>query len=805
MAGKGILRIKVLGDDSGLSDTLGHVGGILAKLGIAAMAFEGIKKVGSFLADATKAAQTAQDSFVGLFTVMNNQGQGSAALETSMQAYTDKARVATGVTLDELMPGLTRLQVATKNTTQTQRLMNDALDVAAARHMDLTAVSTALARAQQGTTTSLQRLGIAVKDAAGKALPFKDILANIEKTYKGAAEAIGNVDPWKRLGAVWEVMKEQIGGSLLPYVQAFGDYLLSHMPQIQAAANTAIGAIGVAIDILTGKLALNKDSLTNVRDALTELKVPPDFIAAILTVASVFEHVGAAIGVVAYEFSVLGGDVDVVHRLLNDLSDSMQSKFSPTLRNDIMVPLNIVGDIFVAVGRGVAIFAYLVYSAFEHVGQGIAKFAYTVSCIPGQIQRFFVGLPAIIKAPFELSYIAMKTEIKLIIAMVTSDFGAIPGIIGKALSGCVSAVSGVLDSIGNLIENAAGWLGAKAQKVASAIERPFKWLYDHLVGHSIIPDMVNAIVDWFGVMDDETKKKVTSMVQGISDRMGKMADLVTQGYEQMRTKALAVLDKERAGVETHYSKLLDDARDFVDKQKAIIDRDTSDKTKALQDQIDAIDKAEQDRQDAAERADIMAKKLEANKATDPAEAARLAAEAKDMQARYDEEMRVRGLTAQKDALRDQMDVVRNDADQQKTALDDNLKAQEDKFSAAKDADLAALDIRTAAVNAYFDNMTSAGNVAYKALQALSDQYTGDSTKALDQMFLDWKKNLDDIAKETARVGSVLGSGSSAGVAATGQVPTGSAVSNNQKTITIYVTGNDGAAAGKQIAAALAGA
>ncbi len=43
------------------------------------------------------------------------------------------------------------------------------------------------------------------------------------------------------------------------------------------------------------------------------------------------------------------------------------------------------------------------------------------------------------------------------------------------------------------------------------IVQPFQRLYDVLVGHSIIPDLVKAIVGWFTSLWDTTKKIFTDL------------------------------------------------------------------------------------------------------------------------------------------------------------------------------------------------------------------------------------------------------------------------------------------------------
>jgi hypothetical protein len=217
---RGVLTVKAVGDFSDLQKKMANTGTDMASFGKKLIAgfigFEAIKKVAGFLVECGKAAQEDADRFAALTQVMKNQGQATGPLIDSMKDYIDNARLATGVSEDALVPALARLQAATKDVTRTQDLANVAMDIAAARGLDVTAVATALGKAQLGTVTGLQRMGVAVKDASGKTMEFDEILRGLKSTYGGTAKAIGDLNPWKRLAQAWDILKEKIGEAILP-------------------------------------------------------------------------------------------------------------------------------------------------------------------------------------------------------------------------------------------------------------------------------------------------------------------------------------------------------------------------------------------------------------------------------------------------------------------------------------------------------------------------------------------------------------------------------------------------------------
>lgn len=72
------------------------------------------------------------------------------------------------------------------------------------------------------------------------------------------------------------------------------------------------------------------------------------------------------------------------------------------------------------------------------------------------------------------------------------------------------AFSGALTTIERFVDDAQNWLGTKFKErildpldsMIKSIARPWEWLYDHLVGNSVIPDMMNEIKFNFGRLDE---------------------------------------------------------------------------------------------------------------------------------------------------------------------------------------------------------------------------------------------------------------------------------------------------------------
>ncbi len=155
--------------------SFGNIGGSIKKLALAAGGLFALKQGIDFISGAVSDAQEEATKIASLSTVMANTGATDAQTE-AMLKFVDATTLASGVADDQMYPSLAKLQVATKDAAKSQDLLLVAMDVAAGREKDLGAVSEALAKAQNGNVTGLGRMGVAVKDAAGKVLPFDKIL-----------------------------------------------------------------------------------------------------------------------------------------------------------------------------------------------------------------------------------------------------------------------------------------------------------------------------------------------------------------------------------------------------------------------------------------------------------------------------------------------------------------------------------------------------------------------------------------------------------------------------------------------------
>jgi hypothetical protein len=215
----------------------------VAKVGAVAFAALGAASV-KFGADAVTAAAADQKAQLKLAqTLRNVTGATDAAIAATEQFITEQ-QFATGVSDNELRPALENLTRATGDVAKAQQLLKLGLDVSAGSGRDLEAISLALARAQGGQFTGLQRLGIIIPENIKKSKDFGKVQEYLNDLFGGqAAVAAGTYEGKlkilrERLGEV----QESLGGALIPVLTGFADKILSDvMPSIEVFINSLIG------------------------------------------------------------------------------------------------------------------------------------------------------------------------------------------------------------------------------------------------------------------------------------------------------------------------------------------------------------------------------------------------------------------------------------------------------------------------------------------------------------------------------------------------------------------------------------
>jgi phage-related protein len=123
-----------------------------------------------------------------------------------------------------------------------------ALDVSAGSGKSLEAVTQALAKAQEGNTASLVRLGIGLSAAQLKTMSMDDVTNSLAETFAGAADTAANTFEGKmtRLGLAFEDVRDTVGGFVLDAITPMVENIVTKvMPALSSFAESLGGKEGL--------------------------------------------------------------------------------------------------------------------------------------------------------------------------------------------------------------------------------------------------------------------------------------------------------------------------------------------------------------------------------------------------------------------------------------------------------------------------------------------------------------------------------------------------------------------------------
>jgi len=143
----------------------------------------------------------------------------------SAESYIQRLQSEFGVVDDLLRPAYQTLAIATRDTAETQKLLNLALDISSATSKDLGSVTSALSKAYLGSNTALSKLGVGISKADLKTKSFEEVTSQLAKTFKGAAaeSAATFAGSIAKLGVASENVKEIIGKGIIDALMILGE------------------------------------------------------------------------------------------------------------------------------------------------------------------------------------------------------------------------------------------------------------------------------------------------------------------------------------------------------------------------------------------------------------------------------------------------------------------------------------------------------------------------------------------------------------------------------------------------------
>ena len=236
----------------GFSDRIGKFGKVAAAA-FAAATVAAAAYAGKLLVDGVQSAIADEAAQIKLATSLQNVTGATDAQIAAVEEQITKTSLLTGLTDDQLRPSLDRLVRATKNVGEAQRLQAVAIDVAAGSGKSLEAVTNAMARAAEGNTTALGKLGIGLSSAELKTMSMEEITKSLAATFEGQASKQADTFQGKmaRLTVAFDEAKETVGSYVLdaitPLISSFVDKGIPAIQNFAAGLSETLGPAFSAI------------------------------------------------------------------------------------------------------------------------------------------------------------------------------------------------------------------------------------------------------------------------------------------------------------------------------------------------------------------------------------------------------------------------------------------------------------------------------------------------------------------------------------------------------------------------------
>ena len=370
MAGTRSLTLKLLADVDnftknlkgadnevkGFGDKVGAFGK-KAGLAFAAAGAAAAAYAGKLLVDGVKAAIEDEAAQAKLATTLGNVTGATDKQIAAVEAQILKTSLLTGVTDDELRPSFERFVRATGDSDAALKLQTTALDVAAGSGKSLEAVTNAMAKAAEGNTASLVKLGIGLTAAELKTMSMDEITLALAETFGGQAAEKADTFQGKmeRLNVAFSEGKETVGAFVLdaitPMVSGFVDNVI---PAVQKLAEELGPKLTPVFTTLTEYI---RDyvipTLQNIWKFITEFVIPAisKFLTPIINgLRSAFEKVTTKIAENEEKLKPLLEVFKAVAKFVRDV-------YAPVIGNILGTAFDVLGT---AVGVVIDIFATLV-------------------------------------------------------------------------------------------------------------------------------------------------------------------------------------------------------------------------------------------------------------------------------------------------------------------------------------------------------------------------------------------------------------------------------------------------------------
>jgi hypothetical protein len=234
------------------------------------------------ISSSIKAAGDAEKAHVQLVAALRAQGTAVPSVITAFQGYATALQKTT-IYQDDAVESAAALLVTIGNVMprDMEKALKATTNLASGLGIDLDSAARTVAKAAEGNTTALRKVGVVMDDTKGKTHDFGQVLDAITAKFGGQAEAIAGTYQGRlaQLGNTWNNVEESIGRVITQ----------------NATVLKAMNSVNTLIDEQTGELNENATANNLVSTSVIGLvKVMAGLAQAVESVVGVFEPLNLA-------------------------------------------------------------------------------------------------------------------------------------------------------------------------------------------------------------------------------------------------------------------------------------------------------------------------------------------------------------------------------------------------------------------------------------------------------------------------------------------------------------------------------
>jgi phage-related protein len=566
-----------------LGASLGQLGGGFADLGSIITGFAaggalgaaaaGVGEVIKGLQVSVEEAQKSQQAWTDLQAQLKLTGSAWDEARSKIGAMAAQLQRTTVYSDEMVVQGIQRLATFGMSWQQASQTISTAIDLAAAKHIDLQTAVDLLGKAFLGNTATIQRYGIdidGIKNSLGEGATsadlFNAVIGKLNESFGGtaAAQAESYAGTQARLTNAMSDLGEKIGGIILPAITNLAEGLIpvvdwlsqavdkfqawldvvSKMPEVKAASDavsTALQGLGEWVTQFTS------DAATILGPSLQDLW------SAFKDLADALAPVGEALGEIFAAFSDGEESGNILKDVLYLIADALKGialvirTVAPAIKlmaqafkdaADFLVPIittirDVVGGFLTWLHDAFqALYDFLVgHSLWQDLWDEIVNVARGIG----------TTIEALLTGAFELWKGVFTVGMQAIQAILTTGFDVAFAVAQVIVGGAVAVLVSLLQPFADLLNSAqatwvdlVGSVATNTQTMKATVQALWDWLVPFWA------DKISAIAT-------NTSQQMDNIRNKINDASGQMKEIwegAMMGMYDSTTRILARIYSE---------------------------------------------------------------------------------------------------------------------------------------------------------------------------------------------------------------------------------------------------------------------